>query len=227
MMPRSVTGRGMTVSSDMRRTKPEVGGTRLEDQDFLTRWSRRKQALRQGEELPDAPVPADRGAASAEATQSQEAEQVRIDPRTGKPYDELTDDDMPDPDSLSADSDVSMFMAKNISPALRMKALTRIFRTAKFNKVCLCAEYAEDYTSFTPLGDIVPHDLKAAIVREAEKLRAHLKERGLEISDEDARARIAAESRGEKLPDVESLARRTRDHEVEQAQAERPDRLQS
>ena len=47
------------------------------------------------------------------------------------------------------------------------------------------------------------------------------------VADAMIRARIAAESRGEKLPDVESLARRTRDHEVEQAQAERPDRLQS
>ncbi len=197
--------------------------TAVEEPDFFSRWSRRKQALGKGEQLEEEPAAE---SVDTDAVAAPEEPEVKVDPRTGKPYDELTDEDMPEVETLDQDSDVSMFMAKNISPALRMKALARVFHSAKFNKVCLCAEYADDYTNFTPMGDIVPHDLKSAIAREATKLRDRLREKGLEMSEEDAQARIAAESRGEKLPDIEELAEKTTSQELEQAEAERPDRLQ-
>ncbi len=197
-----------------------------EETGFLSRWSRRKAGLEPEE--PDVPMPTTEQAvpeqASGEAAGATDS--VRVDPRTGKPVDELTDEDMPPVESLNENSDLSVFMGKRISPALRMKALNRVFHTAKFNKVCLCAEYADDYTNFTPMGDIIPHDLKQAIVREATKLRDRLSEHGLEISAEDAETRVAAEYRGEKLPDIEELARETTQQEIAQAERERPDRLQ-
>ena len=198
-----------------------------EDPGFLGRWARRKRQVEQDGEGHSAEDPQALPAQAETEVSAEEVAEEKIDPRTGKPYSELTDADMPDLESLTPDSDLSVFMARNVSPALRMKALTRVFHSAKFNKVCLCAEYADDYTNFVPMGDIVPHDLKAAIVREATRLVERLKERGLEISEEDARARIAAESRGEKLPDIESLAQRTADGEIARAEDERPERLQS
>lgn len=184
---------------------------------FLGRWSRRKAESARGnspEELP----------ADTAADQEADAEDLgqRIDPRTGKCYDELMDEDMPAMESLDTSSDLSMFMAKNISPALRMKALSRVFHQPKYNVVCLCAEYAEDYTSFEPLGSIVPHDMKSAIVREADKLRKRLLGRGEEITPEEAEARIIQETRGERpqdFPDADEL----RDNQITKGEPSGPE----
>lgn len=184
--------------------EPSAGG-------FLSRWSRRKRGLEVDEPVP-APV--------AEAPEAPEAPVVEpeveadpVDPRTGKRMSELTDEDMPDIESLTPDSDVSMFMAKGVSNALRLRALNKIFMSPKYNVYCVCAEYAEDYTNFVPLGDVVPHDLKAAIAREAGKLYERLTGRGLKVSREELEARVAAQFRGEQTPDLEAeyLARAERD----------------
>lgn len=185
---------------------------------FLARWSRRKRGLESAEaadalrsECSESPVTASMVTADADpdhtvvgceaAATGSAAPAERIDPRTGKPMSELTDEDMPDLETLDQDSDLSAFMAEKVSQALRMRALTRVFHSAKFNKVCLCAEYADDYTNFTPLGEIVPHDLKQAIVREGGKLLQRFAERGLKITPDEAEARAAAEFRGERVPE--------------------------
>lgn len=177
--------RPVTSTSDTAQTDGE---------DFLHRWSRRKTAAARG--VPE--VDESRGAA-AEVEPETADEPVdpgdRIDARTGKRYDDLTDDDMPDPETLNESSDLRMFLARNVSPAVRMKALTRVFHSATYNQICICAEYAEDYTNFEPLGDIIPHDMKSAIVREAGKLRARLMDAGSEISQDDAEQRILRETR--------------------------------
>ncbi len=197
---------------------------------FLSRWSRLKRGdavvapveatlhetpepgLDNGSNM--APVGAD---ASQVVVDEPQPPAERIDPRTGKPISELTDEDMPDLETLDQDSDLSVFMAGKVSQALRMKALTKVFHSTKFNQVCLCAEYADDYTNFLPLGDIVPHDLKQAIVREGGKLLQRFAERGLQITPEEAEARAAAEFRGEAMPepDWEQIA-----IEAEQARAQ-------
>ncbi len=169
----------------------------LEGSDgFLSRWSRRKL----GRELEPEPVevlPAE--SVAAEHAPVVEPEPESVDPRTGKPMSELTDEDMPDIESLDTKSDLRCFMSGKVSQALRMKALTKVFHSPKYNQICLCAEYADDYTNFLPMGDIVPHDLKSAIAREAGKLVQRLAERGVEMTREDAQARMAREFRGEKL----------------------------
>jgi hypothetical protein len=110
--------------------------------------------------------------------------------------------DLPPIADLGPDSDVSMFMRPGVSAALRMAALTRVFHSAKYNQICLCAEYAEDYTNFQPMGAIVPHDLRSAIVREARRLKERWAADGIEVSDADAQRLIEAEAReGQALPE--------------------------
>lgn len=188
--------------------EPRLSAADAEAGGFLSRWSRRKRGLEVDERV-DAPVVAP----AAEVVAVPEVDNDPVDPRTGKRMSELTDEDMPDVETLSADSDVSMFMAKNISSALRTRALNKIFMSPKYNVYCLCAEYADDYTNFTPLGDIVPHDLKSAIAREAGKLYERLAGQGVTVSQEELEARVAAQFRGEKTPDLEAeyLARAERD----------------
>lgn len=174
----------------------------LEGSDgFLSRWSRRKLATEaEPEQIEsqrlDAPV-VDEHVVKAELESQPEPEP--IDPRTGKPMSELTDEDMPAIELLNTESDLRCFMSGKVSQGLRMKALTRVFHSPKYNQVCICAEYADDYTNFVPMGDIVPHDLKQAIAREAGKLLQRLAAQGFEMTSEEAQSRVASEFRGEKL----------------------------
>lgn len=200
------------MSRDAMTDTPAISTQGDTEVPFLARWSRRKLGQDTTPE-PQVATAATVGAVGAVASVDAHADSSlpiapaipevvepaeRIDPRTGKPMSELTDEDMPDLESLNADSDVSAFLGGKVSQALRTKALTKVFHTSKFNQVCICAEYAEDYTNFTPLGDIVPHDLKRAILREAGKLIDRLTELGHEITPEEAEAQIAAEFRGER-----------------------------
>jgi len=169
---------------------------------FLSRWSRRKLGTEsvpeQVEGLPIEASIAEDLVAEAPVVEV-EPEPEPIDSRTGKPMSELTDEDMPAIELLNAESDLRCFMSGKVSQALRMKALTRVFHSPKYNQMCICAEYADDYTNFLPMGDIVPHDLKQAIAREAGKLLQRLAAQGFEMTSEDAQARVAREFRGEKL----------------------------
>ncbi len=180
---------------------------------FLSRWSRRKlgrevEAPRESEPM-EAPV-------AAEAAASEVRDDDPIDARTGKRRSELSDEDMPDVETLSPDADVSMFFGGQVSQSLRMRALAKVFSNPKYNVWCECAEYAEDYNAFLPMGDIVPHDLKQAIVREADKLYRRLTDKGLRLSPEQAEAHIAAEMRGERVPDLESTLAAAQTDEMQQ-----------
>jgi hypothetical protein len=195
-----------------------IANPRDEADDFLSRWARRKSAVRRDDDSLDDGKPLD------EASTAPPDPGERIDARTGKRYDELTDDDMPPLDALDETSDLSMFMARNISSALRMEALGKIFRSPKYNQVCLCAEYAEDYTNFEPLGDIIPNDMKSAIAREADKLRRRLLAMDQDISPEEARARVLREMRGKSAlpsPARESAPVAALDTEVTPSESDR------
>ena len=170
---------------------------------FLQRWSRRKV---RGEEVgdvqeevsPAAPVAEDAPAAAGEP--AEDDGDARIDPRTGKRFDELTDDDMPQPSELSADSDVSAFFAKGVSQAVRLAALRTLWHSAKFNKVDLMAEYSGDFTNYEKLGNVVTHDMHRAVKRELD--RAQERQDALEASArEDAEARQAGVERHDKASD--------------------------
>ncbi|MGY6518717.1 MAG: DUF3306 domain-containing protein [Lysobacteraceae bacterium] len=153
-----------------------------EGEPLLRRLLRR----RAGEEPAPAQEPAgateaavDAGAMEADAPATAPeapASTTRIDARTGKPIDELVDADLPPIDSLGPDDDFSAFMGRRISPSLRRQAMRRLFANPRYNVVCLCAEYAEDYTNFTPLGDIVPHDMARQIAVNAERAARKLAE---------------------------------------------------
>lgn len=136
-----------------------------------------------GDIAPDAEASSVATTASARTdagTAAANPEDERIDARTGKRYADLTDEDMPPLESLGPESDYSMFMARNVSSALRSRALKRLFAAPEFNRICLCAEYAEDYTNFTPLGGIVPHDMARQIAVNAERAARKLAEAGKE-----------------------------------------------
>ena len=113
-------------------------------ESFIERWSRRKRlAEEEAGSLPEVGGPEPAGLPDA----------VGAEPP-------LTDADMPPIEKLGEDDDYSGFFSDGVSEALRRAALRRLFRSAKFNTTDGLDDYAEDFTKFAPLGDIVTADMK-------------------------------------------------------------------
>ncbi|MGF1610507.1 MAG: DUF3306 domain-containing protein [Kiloniellales bacterium] len=120
-----------------------------QDDGFLTRWARRKEQAQRGEELPEA-APATTPAAPAGV-------------ETGKTPEEQAEEQakliesLPDIDSMTRESDFSVFMQKGVPQALRNKALRKLWRLDPvFANLDGLNDYDEDYTAIgKPLGRAV------------------------------------------------------------------------
>lgn len=126
---------------------------------FLERWSRLKSEARRDER--SAPVetglePGRDAAPSSDATD-------RKEPTV-----------LPDLDMLGEDSDYSPFLAADVDPDLRRRALRKLFRSPKFNVCDGLDDYCDDFTSFTPLGAIITADMRFQLERAARKALAAL-----------------------------------------------------
>ena len=131
------------------------------DESGLARWSRRKAASRQrtsihAEDISDESVP------------------KRV--QSGEPGDEAieypTDQDMPPLESLDEHSDYSGFFSPKVSEKLRKQALRKLFHLDLYNVTDGLDDYAEDYTKFAPLGNILTADMRLQQQRADNSARA-------------------------------------------------------
>ena len=132
------------------------------DETFLERFHRRKSAARQVTEASQAP-PA-------------ETAETAVVPPQAEPAPEPTDADMPPLETLTADSDYRGFLSSKVSESLRRAALRRLFHGSAFNVIDELDDYAEDFTTFAALGDIVTADMRHQIEVEARKQAAAVKQ---------------------------------------------------
>lgn len=144
------------------------------DGGFLRRWSRRKAE-------PDAPAAPRAGepVSGGEAPPAESPDRLAPEPASanGNPAAEaeervMTDDDMPDIDTIGETTDMSGFFSPGVSEALRTQALHRLFRLPKFNVTDGLDDYNEDYRNFQALGDIVTSDMRHAAEEGKESARA-------------------------------------------------------
>lgn len=142
-----------TMTEDRRRNPDASGRHRDADESRLARWSRRKALVRAGQE-PETPVVAGDSSPHAPAVTDTAAEK--------------TDADMPPIDSLHQDSDYAAFLSPKVSEKLRRMALRKLFQLPQFNFTDGLDDYAEDYTNFAPLGDIITADMRHRMGRELE-----------------------------------------------------------
>lgn len=140
------------------------------EESRLSRWSRRKheaqqQTVKQDDRLEDGfPAGVER------QPEIKNPESNALDTQNKSAAEPVfTDDDMPDIDSLSEDSDFSGFMSPGVSDELRNLALRKLFSAPSFNIRDGLDEYDEDYTSFEKLGDIITSDMKHQLEMEAQK----------------------------------------------------------
>jgi hypothetical protein len=108
------------------------------DEDFLSRWSRRKRAVRAGapveEPKPVAPAVPASGAA---ATVPGEA------PAPAEP--------LPPVESLTPESDFTPFMDREVDPGVRREALKRLFSDPRYNVMDRLDTYIDDYSIPDPI----------------------------------------------------------------------------
>ena len=160
----------------MPEKKPEPVA-RNDDEDFLSRWSRRKQAQQ------------------VIGTEEKETEDH---PLTLEEQEKLpSDEDMPALETLTEDSDYTGFLSPNVSEELRSLALRKLFHSAAFNVCDGLDDYAEDFTSFAKLGDIITADMKHQLEVARKKLEQRLPsadEEALEVAEEPGAPSVADHS---------------------------------
>lgn len=101
-----------------------------DDDGFLARWSRRKQAAREAARQPEA---AESEAPLPDATEAP---------------DQLAEvAELPDPDTLDASSDFSVFLRREVPLETHQKALRRLWRLDPiYNRIDGLDDYCEDFT---------------------------------------------------------------------------------
>lgn len=189
--------------------KPDIKDTmpKENDQGFLNRWSQRKRESSAEDDLQsdDQQLPTQ---TSAPEESDEASQQV------------LTDADMPDIETLDAESDYSPFLSEGVSKELRNLALKKLFFSGKFAIRDGLDDYDDDFTYFEPLGDTVTSDMK---FHQRRKEKARLAE--LEAKEREAEELAAAElEASEKEP--ESVAEDNASETQQAEQVEPDDELQ-
>ena len=159
-------------------------GTALpgEEEPFLRRWSRRKLNPEEEDKVPAAAVPP-----------------PEQEPEPAPPGDE----EMPSLESLTPDSDYSLFLSPRVSESLRKMALRKLFHSPAFNLCDGLDDYDEDFRRFTVLGEVVTVEMR----RRLEEL---VEEAGADCRESPPTASIADERSAPEEP------RAGEDHEPEE-----------
>jgi len=103
---------------------------------FLGRWSKRKEAVRKGEELPPEPEPK---ATAVELAAPQPAPELPPPPT------------LADTATLTPESDFTRFAAPNVAPEVRNAALKKLWADPHFNVMDGLDTYIDDYGKPDPL----------------------------------------------------------------------------
>ena len=145
----------------MSGSRPDKQHILPEDENFVSRWSRRKQEMGKESTVTDEIAP------TSDAI-----------PRESY----LTDADMPAIESLTENSDYSGFLSPKVSEALRKQALRKLFHSPGFNIRDGLDDYDGVYTEFEKLGDIVTADMRHQLEMEAQR---HARQQAQDESGDD------------------------------------------
>ena len=108
------------------------------DEDFLSRWSRRKRAIRSGAPVEEGPPVAKPAPAQAGTDSIVEGEVAPPEP-------------LPPVESLTPESDFTPFMDSKVDPGVRREALKKLFSDPRFNVMDRLDTYIDDYSIPDPL----------------------------------------------------------------------------
>lgn len=143
-------------------------------ESFATRWSRRKRDVAQEEEAQEqqAEIAENLSANSAIEPVAETPDAAQLKAEKLAELNALTDEDMPDVDSLDDRSNFAQFMSTGVSEELRKLALRKLFQGEGYNVRDGLDEYDGDYTYFEKLDpNTITSDMKHLMEVEAEKLK--------------------------------------------------------
>jgi len=110
------------------------------EDNFLSRWSRRKVAARS-----DAPAPVPVPALPAHEPEPKPAGEAGQSPAVKAP--------LPAVESLTPESDFAPFMAADVDGGVRRQALKTLFRDPRFNVMDMMDVYVDDYSKPDPIPE--------------------------------------------------------------------------
>lgn len=143
----------------MRKPDPPLDAEPVRpEESFLQRFHRRKLEARGLTVAPETPTPS-----------GPELKDAGEDTSPHEPPPELTDTDMPPLDSLTEESDYTGFLSDKVSESLRRAALRKLFHSSAFNVIDELDDYAEDFTTFEALGDLVTAEMRHRLDIEARR----------------------------------------------------------
>jgi hypothetical protein len=163
---------------------------------FLGRWARRKEAVRQGREVPKEPepnVPAPSVAAPAAAAEARAAPALTQEPAPAPTLEDVR--------SLTAESDFSRFVQPDVTPEVKNAAMKKLFSDPHFNVMDGLDTYIDDYSKPDP---IPPEMLRNLVSAKFLKLFEEEEEDKEKKAGEAAKAPTGAE--GGDVPAAESVA---------------------
>lgn len=125
-----------------------------EEDNFFSRWSRRKQQVKSGEPLPaDPPPPVARPEPPPAVQPAVAAVPAAVAPPAAAPAeDRLPPPTLDDVSSLTPESDFSRFVARDVSPDVRNAAVKKLFADPHFNVMDGLDIYIDDYSQPSPLS---------------------------------------------------------------------------
>ena len=152
----------------------------------LRRWAQRKLDAARAEAVAAAPAatPANPPATNPPATTATPALQAAEQPV------------LPPIESLTIDSDFTLFMQPNVDAAVRRAALKQLFRDPRFNVMDGLDTYIDDYTKADP----IPNDMLADLLERFDRAHAPT-----EAGDADAAREESAVARGAPSSDAASV----------------------
>ncbi len=142
------------------------------DDGLLSRWAKRKQAVREAEELEEVQAEAE---VEAEADPETEEEAMALlaerDPELAEQISSL------DLDNLAYEDDFTVFMQNKVPDIIRRKALSKLWLSHPLlANLDGLNEYDEDYTQAADAAEMVRKAFEAARLREEEAAKKKAKE---------------------------------------------------
>ncbi len=163
----------MAEQHDQGAGKDDGAGAGIRSDGFLSRWAQRKQAVKAG--LPVAEAPANPAATENSANLQKKPAVVLVsNAHSAMNYiaDESSDTaattapEIPPPTlddarALTTESDFKPFMAKNVSPEVKNAAMKKLFTDPHYNVMDMMDTYVDDYSKPDPIPESMLREMVA------------------------------------------------------------------
>ena len=174
---------------------------------FLSRWSQRKQAVREGQSLVEAPAPATLPSPSARELDKQKSakasaalagtgsQQDQLPAAGGAAAPERVLPTLEDVKQLTPESDFSSFVAQGVSPEVRNAAVKKLFADPRYSMIDGMDIYLEDYSLPSPLSAAMLAKMVSAktlrLVEDPDEQQASAQAQAVQASDQAPQAEDA------------------------------------